>query len=165
MNMMTSLENIPLKTSSSSNSINDDSNDPLVKDILQEFHQEINNQSPTIPSSSNPQHHQHSQHSQHPQHPQHSQNMNNDYIINNQNPSNFKQNQLKTSSPFYNEDLLRKSAIIIIIVAFIFSPIIFTSILDKIPQSFSTIIQSYEFYIKLIILFLIIYILFLKNLL
>ena len=105
MNMMTSLENIPLKTSSTPT--NDDSDDPLVKDILNEFNQEINNQ----PPSSN------TNYQQPPPPPT------NDYIINNPNSCQIRPRQSQTpqkTSPIYNEDYIRKSAIIIIIVAFFF---------------------------------------------
>ena len=68
MNMMTSLDNIPLKTSPTQ--INDDSDDPLVKDILNEFNQEINNHPPQP---------QQQQQQSLPQQPIN----NNDYIINN----------------------------------------------------------------------------------
>lgn len=146
MNMMTSLENIPLKTSSTS--INDDSDDPLVKDILNEFHQEINNQpspsSPQPPSQPNP-------------------SINNEYIINNPIIRKPPPPPQKSCS-YYDEDLIRKSGIIIIIVAFFFSPI-YISIIDKLPQSFSSILISYELYFKLFLIFISIYILMIKKLL
>jgi hypothetical protein len=146
MNMMTSLENIPLKTSSTHT--NDDSDDPLVKDILNEFNQEVNNQpspQPPMPPT-------------------------NDYIINN--PNNYHQirpNQIQQpppkSSPLYNEDFLRKSAIIIIIVAFFFSPLIYNSIIDKLPLQFSTLLTTNDFYFKLFLVFIVIYLFMIKNLL
>ncbi len=145
---MTSLENIPLKTSSTHT--NDDSDDPLVKDILNEFNQEVNNQTPTS-------------HQQPPP-------PTNDYIINNPNnfhqirPKQIQQPPLK-SSPLYNEDFLRKSAIIIIIVAFFFSPLIYNSIIDKLPLQFSTLLTTYDFYFKLFLVFIVIYLFMIKNLL
>lgn len=148
--MMTSLENIPLKTSSSPS--NDDSDDPLVKDILNEFNQEVNNQ----PPPSNIIHQQ-------PPSPT------NEYIINNPNscqirPRLSQPSPQKTSS-LYNEDLLRKSAIIIIIVAFFFSPLIYNTIIEKLPLQLSTILTTYDFYFKLFLVFIIIYIFMIKNLL
>jgi hypothetical protein len=149
MNMMTSLENIPLKTSSSSN---DDSDDPLVKDILNEFNQEINNQ--------------------HQQQPiQNPQPINEEYIINNninkspkQQIQQFPPNYNKNNSTYYNEDFLRKSAIIIIIIAFIFSPFIYNSFVEKLPPQISSILTDYDFYFKLFLVYIIIYILMIKKL-
>lgn len=146
MNMMTSLENIPLKTSSTHT--NDDSDDPLVKDILNEFNQEVNNQTPTS-------------HQQPPP-------PTNDYIINNPNSCQIRPRQYQSTqktSPFYNEDYLRKSAIIIIIVAFFFSPLIYNSIIEKLPQQFSILLTTYDFYFKLFLVFIIIYSFMIKNLL
>lgn len=140
MNLMTSLENIPLKTSSTP--INDDSDDPIVKDILNEFHQEINNQPP--PPSQLP-----------------SQLNNNEYIINN--PIMRKPPPPPTKSSYYDEELLRKSGIIIIIIAFFLSPI-YNSLIEKIPSPFSSLLSSYEFYIKLFLIFVVLYLLMIKKL-
>ena len=151
MNMMTSLENIPLKTSSTPT--NDDSDDPLVKDILNEFNQEVNNQ----PPSSN------TNYQQPPPPPP-----TNDYIINNPNSCQIRPRQYQSTqktSPFYNEDYLRKSAIIIIIVAFFFSPLIYNSIIEKLPQQFSILLTTYDFYFKLFLVFIVIYSFMIKNLL
>ena len=142
MNLMTSLENIPLKTSSTS--INDDSDDPIVKDILNEFHQEINNQTPPPPIQPPPP-------------------TNNEYIINNPIMRKPHPPPPPKSSSYYDEDLLRKSGIIIIIIAFFFSPL-YISIVDKIPPPFSSLLTSYEFYIKLFLIFVVIYLLMIKKL-
>lgn len=150
MNMMTSLDNIPLKTSSTPS--NDDSEDPMVKDILNEFNQEINNQSSSSPVVSTP-----------PPPPPI-----NDYVINNSyrkpnSVSPMPQPSHKKNS-LYNEDFLRKSAIIIIVIAFFFSPIIYNSFIEKLPNPFSTILTNYDFYIKLFLVFIVIYLLMIKNL-
>ena len=148
--MMTSLENIPLKTSSTPT--NDDSDDPLVKDILNEFNQEVNNQ----PPSSN------TNYQQPPPPPT------NDYIINNPNSCQIRPRQSQTpqkTSPIYNEDYIRKSAIIIIIVAFFFSPLIYNSIIEKLPQQLSILLTTYDFYFKLFLVFIVIYSFMIKNLL
>lgn len=153
MNMMTSLENIPLKTSSTPT--NDDSEDPLVKDILNEFNQEVNNQPP--PSNIN--------HQQHPQPPPPP----NDYVINNPNSCQIRSRQSlptpQKNSSLYNEDFLRKSAIIIIIIAFIFSPFIYNSIIEKLPIQLSNLLTTYDFYFKLFLVFIVIYLFMIKNLL
>ena len=148
--MMTSLENIPLKTSSTPT--NDDSDDPLVKDILNEFNQEVNNQPPSSNTNYQP-----------PPPPP-----TNDYIINNPNSCQIRPRQLQTpqkTSPIYNEDYIRKSAIIIIIVAFFFSPLIYNSIIEKLPQQFSILLTTYDFYFKLFLVFIVIYSFMIKNLL
>jgi len=163
MNMMTSLENIPLKTSSSS--INDDSNDPIVKDILNELNSQLNNhpsppqqssQSSSSPSSSPLSSPLQSPLSslQSPQIP--TQFSQQPYIINN--PS-IPQRPNKNKNFYYNEEYLRKSVIIVIIIAIFFTPIIFNTLIDKLPQSLASIFNSYDIYIKLILVFISIYLL------
>lgn len=141
--MMTSLENIPLNTSSTIN-INDDSDDPMVQNILNEFNKEnqINNnieEEKYIPQTP-------------PPIPQMVPiNNNNNYIINN----DYK----KKNKSIYNEELLRKTGIIIIIIAFVFSPYIYNILIENLPLPFSNIFKIYELYIKLIIVFILIYLL------
>ena len=157
MNMMTSLENIPLKTSSSS--INDDSNDPIVKDILNELNSQLNNH-PSPPQQSSPSSSQSSSSPlsspssslQSPQIP--TQFSQQPYIINN--PS-IPQRPNKNKNFYYNEEYLRKSVIIVIIIAIFFTPIIFNTLIDKLPQSLASIFNSYDIYIKLILVFISIY--------
>ena len=147
MNMMTSLENIPLKTSSTS--INDDSNDPIVKDILNELNSQLDNQSvphnvpQSVPQSV-------------PQMAPSSYPMPNQYVINN---SVNSQKLNKNKNSYYNEEYFKKSLIIIVIIAFFFIPIIFNSIIEKLPEPLLSIFNSYEIYIKLILVFISIYLL------
>jgi|694.fasta_scaffold29269_9 hypothetical protein len=149
MNMTTSIDNIPLKTNN--NDIpDDDSDDPMVKNILDEFQQEFTNHKKPIQPAP--------------------------YIINNT-PSppppyipppipNIQTNTNKSiKSNYYNEEFMRKTAIIVIIIAFIFSPIIFSTLIEKLPLNIATIIENYNFYIKLIISFIVIYLFFYYNLL
>jgi hypothetical protein len=140
MNMTTSIDNIPMKTNR--NEITpDDSDDPMVKDILSEFEQELSNQQPV--SKEEPK-----------------------YIINNSPPPPIKsQSTQNKSSSYYNEEFIRKTAIIIIVIALIFSPIIFSSFIEKLPANISGIIDDYNFYIKLILSFIAIYLFFYYNLL
>ncbi len=153
MNMTTNIANIPMKTSKMNN--NDDSEDPIVKDILQEFQEELKQNQNSIPSTSN---------------------NNNNYEINYNPPPQQEQlqfqpsqQQLKTPQlqpqkqiggfmKYYNQDILIKTAIIITIIAFVFSPTIFNTIIDKIPATFSQLLLQYDFYIKIIISFIFIYI-------
>ncbi len=146
MNMTTNIDNIPLKTNS--NDIpNDDSNDPVVKDILNEFEKEfkVNNQS-SQPLPPKPQ---------------------NDYVINYSQPAPACPIPIKKKiiNSFYNEEFLRKTAIIIIIIALIFSPIIFATFVDKLPESLKDIVDTNNYYIKLLLAFIAIYLLFTYNLL
>ena len=142
MNMTTSIDNIPMKTNR--NEITpDDSDDPMVKDILNEFEQELTNQEPV-------------------------QNEKPKYIINNSPPPPIKPTAIQnksSNSSYYNEEFIRKTAIIIIVIALIFSPIIFSSLIEKLPSNISGIIDDYNFYIKLILAFIAIYLFFYYNLL
>jgi hypothetical protein len=158
MNMTTSLDSIPLKTSSKNNDmILDDSDDPMVKDILNEFQQEleINTQKQPILNE------------------KHNYNIN--YNAQNEdknicsngscNIPNKNKNTNTNINSYYNEVYIKKSFIIIIIVFLIFSPLVIPLIFEKLPQSFVPIIENYDLYIKIFILFISIYILFFYNLL
>ena len=143
MNMTTNIDNIPLKTSK--NDIQeDDSNDPMVKDILNEFEKELKMNNPSPPSKP-------------------------DYVINYpQSPPQacpIPMKKAKASSGYYNEEFLRKTAIIIIIIALVFSPVIFATIVERLPSSFTEMFDNYNYYIKLMISFVAIYLLFYYNLL
>lgn len=151
--MTTSIDNIPLKTTKVDNQI-DDSEDPMVKDILNEFEQELKVNVQQTPQYKQPQ---------------------NDYVINyppqpqQQMPPQQQSCQIpfkkpKQNNSYYNEELLRKSAIIVVIIAFVFSPIIFTTVLDKLPESMRDLVDSNNYYIKLILSFIAIYLLFHYNL-
>lgn len=143
--MTTSIDNIPLKTNK--NDIqNDDSDDPMVKDILNEFENELKINNPASQPSKQ------------------------DYVINYpQSPPQqacpMPSRKPKTSNGYYNEEFLRKSAIIIIIVALVFSPVIFATMVDKLPASLSETFDNYNYYIKLVLSFIAIYLLFHYNLL
>lgn len=147
MNMTTSIDNIPLKTNNNDLQ-DDDSDDPIVKNILDEFQQEFTNHKKPIQPTS--------------------------YIINNTPPSPYIPPPISTiqtntnksiKSNYYNEEFMRKTAIIVIIIAFIFSPLIFSTLIEKLPLNIATTIENYNFYIKLIISFIAIYLLFFYNLL
>jgi hypothetical protein len=158
--MTTNIDNIPMKTNSGVKV--DDSDDPIVKDILNEFQQElkINNgyqinydsssqspasspspsPSPSVPMSNQPQVQQY------------------------QKPV-MQQPMIKSNNKsYYNEEYVRKSAIIIIIIGMIFSPIIYDSIIEHIPSTFTGLFTSYNFYIKSFIAFIAIYLLYLYKL-
>ena len=152
--MTTSLDSIPLKTSKNNDMTLDDSDDPMVKDILNEFQQEleINTQKP--PSLNEKQNYNINYNSQ------------KEDKIDNRNYCNIptKNNNNNNKNSYYNEIYIKKTLIIIVIVFLIFSPIFIPAIFEKLPQSFIPIIQNYDLYIKILILFISIYILFFYNL-
>ena len=156
-NMITEIDKIPLKTNDIS--LTDDMNDPLVKDVLNEFENElllankpknnynINNNSETHNNNNN----QQPQLQQHPQ-PQ----LNDHQIIKNTRSSkNDKNDKIK----YYDELLINKSFIICIIIAIIINPYIFTTIINNLPLNISSIIDTYNYFIKLGLIFVIIYLL------
>jgi hypothetical protein len=157
MNMTTSLDSIPLKTSSKNNDIIlDDSDDPMVKDILNEFQQEleINTQKQPILKE------KHNYNINYNEQQTEDKNICSNGICNIPN-----KNKNTNINSYYNEVYIKKTFIIIIIVFLIFSPLVIPLIFEKLPQSFLPIIENYDLYIKIFILFISIYILFFYNLL
>jgi hypothetical protein len=144
MNMTTSLDNIPLKMNDTNI---DDKDDPMVKDILNEFQQELEINTRTQPPPVD----NYQVNYTPPQRPI-------DYNI----PKNV---PVRKSQSFYNEDYIKKTAIIIIVVALIFSPIVFNIVMENIPIYISSNIEKFNYYFKLLISFLIIYIMFYYKLL
>ena len=151
--MTTKIDDIPLKTIKS-NDINDDTNDPMVKDILNEFEQElemnINNNKNDYKVNYEPPVENNRQ-------PIENQNYNIPKKVNN---NLKKENKINS---YINQDYINKTGIIIIIVALLFSPIIFPIIVNKLPTSIISYVENYDFYIKLLLLFIIIYILYFYN--
>lgn len=158
-NMITEIDKIPLKTSDIS--LTDDMNDPLVKDVLNEFENElllskpknnykITNNDDIINDDSNS-------------------NKKNGYQTQQQLSQNQNQNQPQLQSQsqprknnkikYYDELLINKSFIICVIIAIIINPYIFTTIINNLPENISTILDGYNYIIKLALIFIIIYIL------
>lgn len=159
--MTTRLDDIPLKTIKTPNdNYADDSDDPMVKDILNEFQQElqVNNRHQQPQQAYAPQQSYQPPQAQPPHQPQAPQQAN--YKIN-----YADNNPKKTKQPFsyYNEEFLKKTAIIILISFLIFSPLFFPFIIEKLPVFAVPIVETYEFYIKLLLLSIIIYGLFLHD--
>jgi len=150
--MTTKIENIPLKTNKTSD-INDDTNDPMVQDILNEFQHEIELNEEESSKQKN---------------------YNINYVepqpaaIVNQEPQQYTKktkkclNNSNSFSYYYNDDYIRKSAIIIIIIAFVFSPIIYNSIFSK--NRFADFFEENNLYVKLGLSFIVIYIMMFNNL-
>ncbi len=149
--MTTSVDNIPMKTNVGVKA--DDSDDPVVKDILSEFQQElkinngyeINYESSSVVPPIQPQ----APMSPPPPIQQYQRPVNQQPIM-----------KPNINKSIYNEEHARKSAIIIIIIGIIFSPIIYNSIIERIPNSLMGIFISYDFYIKSLIAFISIYLLY-----
>lgn len=148
MNMTTSLDNIPLKT----NDLNvDDKEDPMVKDILNEFQQELEiNTRTTAPAADNYQINY-----QPPQKPD----------VYDNNPPVKHLSKKQSSQSYYNQDHIKKTAIIILCIALVFSPYVFNIFIENIPNYIAVNIEKFNFYFKLLISFFVIYILFFYKIL
>jgi hypothetical protein len=128
--MSTPVNSIPLKTSQNINQ-DDDSNDPLVQDVLNEFKREIKTNQPP------------------PQQP-HEISYQPPHIIHNANhvpPVNLDvYNPHQTS--YLNIEILKKSIYLTIIACILFYPGLFSKIVSSIiPESFIAILMQYEFFV------------------
>ena len=152
-NMITPIDKIPLKTSGA-NITEDMTDDPIVKDVLNEFEKElslneqpiknnylINNnqqQQPYYPQQQPQQQHQH-QHQHQPQQQQ-------------------QQNQQQSPKKNYiDNELITKVFIICAVIAIIINPVIYNTIISKIPENISGMIDSYNYIIKIILIFIALY--------
>jgi hypothetical protein len=154
-NMITSIDKIPLKTSGAI--ITDDmADDPIVKDVLNEFEKELSMNEQTIKNnyqinnnSQSPQQYQQSQQSQqYQQSPQQSQQYQ-------QLPQLSQQSQQPIN--YIDNILITKTFIICIVVAIIINPYIYNTIISKIPDNISIILDSYNYIIKIILAFITLY--------
>jgi hypothetical protein len=152
-NMITPIDKIPFKTAGNTDETNDD---PMIRDVLNEFEQElainesqsnkykINEQRPV-------QQYQQPPPQQHQPPPQQL-----------QQPQPVKPQKNKS---YIDNELIVKSFIICIVIAIIINPYIFSTILSKVPENISLMLTSYDYFIKLVIIFVAIYVLFFYNLL
>jgi len=175
-NMITEIDKIPLKTNDIS--MTEDMNDPLVKDVLSEFENELL-------LSNKPKNNYKINNNQNNNNDDNDDDVNNDRPLNNQN-SNLNSNkqlqkQQSQDTPinnripknsnknekikFYDELLINKSFIICIIIAIIINPYIFTTIINNLPENISIIINSYNYFIKLALIFIVIYLLMIYKIL
>lgn len=154
MNMTTSLDNIPLKTSKNNEINNDDKDDPMVKDILNEFQQELEINTRQPPKDEY----------QVKYTPQQDINANNDLY---DPPRKFKNSNKNTNDndAYYNQEYVKKTAIIIIVIIVVFSPFFLNIIIEKLPISFAELFEKFDLYIKLLLSFFLIYILYLNKIL
>jgi FtsZ-interacting cell division protein ZipA len=156
-NMITSIDKIPLKTSGAI--ITDDmADDPIVKDVLNEFEKELSMNEQTIKNnyqinnnSQSPQ--QYQQSPQQYQQLQQSQQSSQQY-------QQLPQQSLQTSQQpinYIDNILITKTFIICIVVAIIINPYIYNTIISKIPDNISIILDSYNYIIKIILAFITLY--------
>ena len=143
--MTTLINNLPVKNTQVSD---DDINDPQVQDVLKEFEEELTATKNPIKNNTNnvmplQQPIQPSMQIQQP-------------IINHQLP-------FQKRLDIIDYDIVKKSLYILILIAFIFHPTIFTSIISKLPEYILKYTNPYEFYIKLLIIFINIYLLYFYN--
>ncbi len=180
MNMTTNLDSIPLKTSNKNNDIpNDDSDDPVVKDILSEFQQEfeINTKKPSSPNLKENYNINYDGRSNgnaiadgngSPNYDDYDDYDNSNYKNNCSDnkckiPSKKNKNGFSLNT-YYNQEYIKKAVIIGIIVFIVFSPLILPVLFEKLPYSFSAIVENYDIYIRTLILSIAIYMAFLFNL-
>ncbi len=151
--MITPIEKIPLKTSGNANDEMND--DPMIRDVLNEFEKEL-----AITETTNK------------------------YKINDQIPVQQIQQPImqpiqamqqmqqpqpvvkaKKNKCYIDNELIVKSVIICIIVAIIINPYIYSTILSKIPENISLMLDANNYFVKLLLIFVAIYALFFYNLL
>jgi hypothetical protein len=150
-NMITPIDKIPLKTSGA-NITDDMVDDPIVKDVLNEFEKELSLNEQTIKNNyliNNNQHQQQLQQQQQPlYHPLQQQ-------LQPQQPQLQQQQSSKIN--YIDNELITKSFIICIVIAIIINPVIYNTILSKIPENISGILDNYNYIIKIILIFIALY--------
>jgi hypothetical protein len=161
-NMITSIDKIPLKTSGAT--ITDDMvDDPIVKDVLNEFEKELSMNEQTI--KNNYQINNNSQYQ--PQQPQ--QQMQHQYQPQQLQPQQLQpqqhQYQSQQSKNYIDNVLITKTFIICIVIAIIINPYIYNTIISKIPDNISIILDNYNYIIKIILAFITLYLLMFYKLL
>lgn len=153
ISMSTPIDNIPLKTNNEITK-DDDSNDPIVQDVLKEFENELSthkkNQQQPPPSPPPQQNYQIPQ--QQPQYHQPPP----------QQPYQMKKD--KMISEYIDIDFIKKSLIIIIIIYIIAYSNVLIHLYNFLPLNIFNIFTEYDIYIKLLLLFIIIYFLYFYEL-
>jgi hypothetical protein len=170
--MSTPLNNLPLKTQQS-NEDNNDINDPLVQDVLNEFQEELNSSKKQFsPEAAIPVHLQPSFTSQnqqvlpqqmHATNIQQTQmniqarpNMQNNYYPQ-QNKYSINYNQTTFPYSYIDVDIVKKTAVIVIITILVFHTNIFLIIYDKLPDYIKDAVYKFDIYVRGIFLFVVIY--------
>lgn len=154
-NMITPIEKVPLKTSGA-NITDDMADDPIVKDVLNEFEKElsINEQSSNKNNykinNNQPSYQEHNQYQQQQQ-PQ----------LQPQQQAQLQQPQPRLQQQgqinYIDNILITKTFIICIIVAIVTNPYIYNTVISKIPENFSVILEAHNYIIKIILIFISLY--------
>ncbi len=152
ISMRTPTDNIPLKTNNEITK-DDDSNDPIVQDVLKEFENELsthkkNQQPPSSPPPLPPAQYQQPPAQYHQPLPQQPYQMKKD----------------KTLSEYIDIDFIKKSLIIVIIIYIIAYSNVLIHLYNFLPLNIFNIFTEYDIYIKLLLLFIIIYLLYFYEL-
>ena len=155
-NMITSIDKIPLKTSGAN--ITEDMDDPIVKDVLNEFEKELSMNEQTIKNNYQINNNSQYQPQQPIQQPM-QQPMQQQYQ-----PS-YQSQQQQQPTNYIDNVLITKTFIICIVVAIIINPYIYNTIISKIPDNISIILDSYNYIIKIILAFITLYLLMFYKLL
>jgi hypothetical protein len=155
-NMITSIDKIPLKTSGAN--ITEDMDDPIVKDVLNEFEKELSMNEQTIKNNYQINNNSQYQPQQPIQQPM-QQPMQQQYQ-----PS-YQSQQQQQPINYIDNVLITKTFIICIVVAIIINPYIYNTIISKIPDNISIILDSYNYIIKIILAFITLYLLMFYKLL
>jgi hypothetical protein len=166
--MATPINTLPLKTTHDATIALDD---PLIQNVLKEFEDDAYQSQPQEPQQ--PQQHQQPQQYQQPQQPQQYQ----QYQQPEQYQQHFQENKdikyetqkdllyNKSNKNIIDIDIVKKTAIIVIIVFLLQFNNIINTILSKLPETFQTFTAGKELIINLICLFIIFYLLFYFDLL
>lgn len=177
MSMSTPLNNLPLKTQHTNEDAND-IQDPMVQDVLNEFQEELNSSKNIVQLQS-----QHAQMAQSQAQAQaqaqtqaqaHIQQMTQQISYQNApKPYTQQQNYYPNSNKYtieYNDnnkfpynyidiDLIKKIAIIVIVVMLVYCTDIFLSLYHKLPDNISDVVFRFDIYVRSVVLFLILYML------
>jgi hypothetical protein len=152
--MITSIDKIPAKQNGAA--MTDDMNDdPIVRDVLSEFEKEL-----AMTTGNNYQ----INYDQQPQQP-----LQDPQIQQPQQPQQLQQPQPQQLQPqlkiakkqdfHIDNEIVVKVFIICIIVALVTNPYIYSTILSKVPENISLLLDNYNYFIKLILIFIILYLL------
>jgi len=149
--MITPIDKIPLKTSGA-NITDDMADDPIVKDVLNEFEKELSLNEQTIKNNylinNNQQQQQPLYHPLQQQlQPQQQQ----------QQQQQLQPQQSSTQINYIDNVLITKTFIICIVIAIVINPVIYNTILSKIPENLSGIFDNYNYIIKIILIFIALY--------
>ena len=156
--MITSIDNIPVKQNGDAAITDDMNDDPIVRDVLSEFEKELalttkNNYQINYDQQQQPQQQQQQQQPQQQQQFQQQQQSQ-------QQPQPQQQPKITKKQDFHiDNEIVVKVFIICIIVALVTNPFIYSTILSKVPENISLILDNYNYFIKLILIFIILYLL------